>query len=158
MNTKRTLLFCTVTACLSLWAAALWEPNRRRHLIAALRSANEPSRLQAIDELGARGTGDTRRGSAGSSAERSLGNGAATRPTHWEKLASRPRRAGALAELIKDSDETVRRQAVQALIAIRPGPQIMVPLCIKLFEDPDPAYAFAFSMPSSKPVPRPCPV
>ena len=43
-----------------------------------------------------------------------------------------------LAQLLKDADETVRRQAVQAIGDIRPGPRVMVPLCVKLLEDPDP--------------------
>ena len=35
----------------------------------------------------------------------------------------------ALADLLKDPDETVRRQAVRAMMQIHPGPQVMVPLC-----------------------------
>ena len=33
----------------------------------------------------------------------------------------------------------VRRQVVKAVQAIRPGPAVTVPLCVKLLEDPDPA-------------------
>ncbi len=44
----------------------------------------------------------------------------------------------ALVELAKDPDETVRRQVVKAVMKIRPGPQVMVPLCVKLLEDSDP--------------------
>ena len=39
---------------------------------------------------------------------------------------------------MKDPDETVRRQIVQAVLHIHPGPQVTVPLCVKLMEDPDP--------------------
>ena len=45
----------------------------------------------------------------------------------------------ALAELLKDPDETVRRTAVRAIRAIHPGPKVMIPICTKLLEDPDPA-------------------
>ncbi len=45
----------------------------------------------------------------------------------------------ALAELLKDPDESVRRTAVRAIRAIHPGPKVMIPICIKLLEDPDPA-------------------
>ena len=38
----------------------------------------------------------------------------------------------ALADLVKDPDETVRRQAVRAVLHIRPGPQVTIPLCVKL--------------------------
>jgi HEAT repeat protein len=40
--------------------------------------------------------------------------------------------------MLKDSDEVARRQAVQALIAIRPGRDVMLPLFVRLMEDPDP--------------------
>ena len=40
--------------------------------------------------------------------------------------------------LLKDSDETVRRQAVHAIMRIHPGPKVTVPLAIKLLEDSDP--------------------
>ena len=40
---------------------------------------------------------------------------------------------------MKDSDVSVRRQAVHAIIAIRPGPQISVPIFAKLLEEADPA-------------------
>ena len=44
----------------------------------------------------------------------------------------------ALAELVKDADETVRRQAIKAVMHIHPGPQVTIPLCVKLLEDSDP--------------------
>lgn len=47
--------------------------------------------------------------------------------------------APALTSVLKDADPSVRRHAVKALIAIRPGPQVMLPLMIKLMEDPDAA-------------------
>ena len=62
-----------------------------------------------------------------------------TRPGRWERSATPAKPAvPALAELLKDPDETVRRQAVKAVQAIRPGPQVTVPLCVKLLEDSDP--------------------
>ena len=39
---------------------------------------------------------------------------------------------------MKDPDETVRRQVVKAVMSIHPGPQVTVPLCVKLLEDSDP--------------------
>src|SRR5206468_4069120 len=47
--------------------------------------------------------------------------------------------ATALTNLVKDDDETARRQAVKALAAIRPGPDVMIPLVTRLLEDSDPA-------------------
>ncbi len=44
-----------------------------------------------------------------------------------------------LAELVKDADSTVRAQAVKAILAIRPGPQVTIPLCVKMLEGADPA-------------------
>ena len=40
--------------------------------------------------------------------------------------------------MLKDPDETVRRQAVRAVMHIHPGPQVTIPLCVKLLEDSDP--------------------
>ena len=37
-------------------------------------------------------------------------------------------------ELLKDPDEMVRRQAVKAVMHIRPGPRVMVPLCVRLLK------------------------
>ena len=46
--------------------------------------------------------------------------------------------APALAELIKDSDDTVRRQAVAAIVRINPGPKVLLPLLVQMLEDADP--------------------
>ena len=64
----------------------------------------------------------------------------------------------ALVELLKDPDETVRRQAVKAVMSIRPGPQVTVPLCVKLLGGFGPGRADAHSatrLPKS--VRGPCP-
>ena len=45
---------------------------------------------------------------------------------------------GPLTSLLKDDDPAIRRQAVKALIAIHPGPKVMIPLFIQLMKDPDP--------------------
>jgi HEAT repeat protein len=41
--------------------------------------------------------------------------------------------------LLQDADQAVRRHTVKALVAIRPGPKVMIPLFIKLMEDSDPS-------------------
>jgi HEAT repeat protein len=109
-------------------------------LVGKLTSADESVRLQAVDQLGARGakaaeavtplTELLKDSSAQVRAHvvRSLGEiGAPAKPA-----------VAALIELAKDPDETVRRQVVRAVMAIRPGPQITVPLAVKLLEDSDP--------------------
>ena len=61
------------------------------------------------------------------------------RPAALGEIGAAAKPAAAdLAALLKDSDDKVRRQAVKALIAIRPGPKVMIPLFIKLMEDSDP--------------------
>lgn len=45
---------------------------------------------------------------------------------------------GPLSELLKADDAVVRRHVVKALVAIHPGPKIMIPIFIKLMKDPDP--------------------
>ena len=44
---------------------------------------------------------------------------------------------GALVTLLKDPEETVRRQAVKALAAIHPGPDVMIPLFSQLMNGTD---------------------
>ena len=41
--------------------------------------------------------------------------------------------------MLKDPDDAVRRTVVGAVRAIHPGPKVMIPICFKLLEDPDPA-------------------
>jgi HEAT repeat protein len=43
-----------------------------------------------------------------------------------------------LTALLTDADQSVRRHTVKAIMAIRPGPKVMLPLFIKLMEDSDP--------------------
>jgi HEAT repeat protein len=110
-------------------------------LIRTAKSGNEPARIKAIDELGARGDKASaavepltkllhdNSGKVRAHAVRSLGQiGPAAKPA-----------ATAISNLLKDSDATVRRQAVTALGGIRPGPDVMVPLVVKLLQDSDPA-------------------
>jgi HEAT repeat protein len=109
-------------------------------LIGQLNSSDAAARLQAIDQLGARGanaaeavvplTALLKDASAEvrAHAARSLGEiGAPAKPAAPE-----------LASLLKDEDPSVRRQTVKALVAIRPGPKVMIPLFIKLMHDSDP--------------------
>jgi HEAT repeat protein len=141
MNTTRILLFATFSACLILVASAAWaEKESVATLIDGLKSADEPARVQAIDELGAR------RAAAAEAVQplsEMLNDGSAKVRAHAASAlgqigaAAKPA-VPALVELLKDPDATVRRQAVKAVMSIRPGPQVMVPLCIKLMEDSDP--------------------
>lgn len=45
--------------------------------------------------------------------------------------------AEALTNLLKDEDPVVRRYAVRAIGAIRPGPEVMIPLFVKAMQDSD---------------------
>jgi HEAT repeat protein len=109
-------------------------------LVGKLTSADESARLEAIDQLGARGAKaaeavaplvELLKDSSApvrAHAVRSLGEiGAPAKPA-----------VAALIQLAKDPDETVRRQVVKAVMHIRPGPQVTVPLCVRLLEDSDP--------------------
>ena len=51
--------------------------------------------------------------------------------------AAKPAAAG-LIGLLGDTDANVRRQAIEAIVAIHPGPQVTVPLFVKLLDDADP--------------------
>jgi HEAT repeat protein len=141
MNTKRLILSWTVWGCLALGGPALAAGDVSvAELIGGLKSPDESARLQAIDQLGARGekaaeavaplTDLLKDGSAKVRARAVWSLGAIGAP-------AKPA-VPALAELLKDPDETVRRQVVKAVQAIHPGPQVTVPLCVKLLEDPDP--------------------
>lgn len=45
--------------------------------------------------------------------------------------------AESLTAMLKDEDATVRRQAVRAIVAIHPGPEVMIPLFVKAMEGAD---------------------
>ncbi len=76
-------------------------------LVRQLNAPDSTVRLEAINQLGARG-------------------------------ASAAEAAGPLSALLKDKDPIVRRQAVKALVVIRPGSEVMIPVFIQLMNDPDP--------------------
>ena len=141
MNPKSILLFCTVLGCLIFCGAAVRTAEAPiAELIGALKSSNEPARLQAIDQLGARGE---KAAEAVAPLVELLKDSSALVRAHAAcslgEIGQPAKPAvAALAELLKDADETVRRQAVKAVMSIRPGPQVTVPLCIKLLEDSDP--------------------
>lgn len=141
MNPRRITLFGVVLGCwlLAGLAAQAAEVTTAK-LLGDLKSTDEAVRVQAIDELGARGdkaveavaplTALLKDSSpvVRAHAARSLGEiGEPAKAT-----------APALAELIKDSDETVRRQAVAAIVRINPGPNVLLPLLVQMLEDGDP--------------------
>jgi HEAT repeat protein len=109
-------------------------------LIRAAKSGNEPARIKAIDELGARGA---KAGAAVEPLTKLLSDGSGKVRAHAVRSlgqigpAAKPA-ATAISTLLKDADATVRQQAATALGSIRPGPDIMVPLVVKLLEDSDP--------------------
>lgn len=111
-------------------------------LIASLKAADNASQIEALVALQAKGpdaaeavpalidilksaSADVR-----AHAAEALGAiGSAAKPAA-EELA---RLAG------KDADPMVRREAIEALASIRPGPKVMLPILAQLLEDPDPA-------------------
>jgi HEAT repeat protein len=123
--------------CTSAWNAGA-DDKATADLIGALNSGDESVRLQAIDQLGARG-GEA---AVAPLAEMLKDNSAQIRAHAAGALgaigAPAKGAVAALVELVKDEDPLVRRQAVQAVISIRPGPKVTVPLCVKLLEDADP--------------------
>jgi HEAT repeat protein len=108
-------------------------------LTAALPGGTEESRVKAIDGLAARGE------DAAEAVPALIQQLSAKSPTIRAHAAFALGRIGnaakpaaaALTTLAKDEDQNVRRQAVQAITAIRPGPQVMIPLMISLLEDSD---------------------
>jgi HEAT repeat protein len=141
MNTRTWLLFGAVWASLALGAlVSRAEEKSAADLIAALKSADEPGRLQAIDQLGA--LGDKAATAVAPLTELLKDPSAKVRAHAARALGAigAPAKSAvpALADLLKDPDEMVRRQVVKAVLKIRPGPQVTVPLCVKLLEDPDP--------------------
>jgi HEAT repeat protein len=140
MNTTKRIVALTCTWLALAAAAACAAESTVSDLIGGLKSPDETTRLQAIDELGSQGTeaaeavaplvallkdpSPTVRAHAAGA----LGQiGAPAKPA-----------ASALVDLLADSDATVRRQAIRALGAIHPGPQVTVPLFVKLMDDADP--------------------
>jgi HEAT repeat protein len=135
-------LFIAVSGWLILANAIAWAAETSvKELVGALKSADEPARLSAIDGLGARGENAAE---AVTSLTELLGDKSAVVRAHAAKSLGdigEPAKsaAPALVALLKDTDETVRRQAVKALVALRPGPAVMMPLFEKIMEDSDPA-------------------
>ena len=141
MNPRRMVWSGTVCGCLVL-CGSLVRANEASvaELVGKLASSNESVRLEAIDQLGARGAKSA--AAVASLTERLKDDSAQVRAHAVRALgeigAPAKPAVAALVELAKDPDETVRRQVVKAVMKIRPGPQVTVPLCVKLLEDPDP--------------------
>jgi HEAT repeat protein len=141
MNPKRITLFGTVWGCLMLAGLAAQAAEVSvTDAIGNLKSADEALRLQAIDELGAKGK---KAAEAVAPLTALLTDVSPTVRAHAATAlgeigeSARPA-VPALAKLINDSDKTVRRQAVQAIVRAHPGPKVMVPLLVKSLEDGDP--------------------
>ncbi len=139
MNARRMVVLGTVWGCLVL-GGPIVRAETTSALVGKLTSADESVRLQAIDQLGARGE---KAAEAVAPLTELLKDSSVEVRAHAARslgeivVPAKPAVA-ALAQLVKDPDETVRRQAVRAVMAIRPGPQITVPLAVDLLEDSDP--------------------
>ena len=108
-------------------------------LLANLKSADESVRLQAIEQFRTR----EKAAEAVAPLMDLLKDGSAAVRAHaarrWARsVPPRSRPFPPWPNWLKDADETVRRQAVKAVMHIHPGPQVTIPLCVKLFQDPDP--------------------
>lgn len=119
-------------------AAVQPEPARLEELVKAARSTDEAARLQAIQDLGTLGGAQVvpvlaellqaESPTVRAYAARALG-------TVGEPAKSA---AEGLIALLADPEQHVRRQALAAIAAIRPGPKVTVPLFVKLMHDADP--------------------
>ena len=146
-------------ACLVLGSAlALAGEVSMATLIGNLTSPDDSVRLQAIDQLGAQGQRPPRPSLRCRSCSRiTRRRYGPTRRLRWAKSASAAKpTVPALAELVKDPDETVRRQAIQAVMKIHPGPKVTIPLCVKLLEDSDPGVRMRILNAVADVVPKPC--
>lgn len=107
-------------------------------LVAASKSPDEAARLGAIQELGTRG-GDA---AIAALVEQLRADSPVVRAYAARALGKIGTPAKSAAEdligLLADSEQSVRRQALDALAAIRPGPKVTVPLFAKLMQDSDP--------------------
>ncbi len=141
MNPRTMVRAATVCGCLVLCGSfARADGTSVADLVGQLTSTDETVRLQAIDQLGARGAKSAE--AVAPLTERLKDDSAQVRAHAVRALgqigAPAKPAVAALVELAKDPDETVRRQVVKAVMKIRPGPQVTVPLCVKLLEDADP--------------------
>ncbi len=131
------LVFCCGSLAL-VSPAALAQQLSVEETIVATKSPDEAARLAAIKNLGTRGgpqaiaalTGLLKSDSAHTRAyaARALATIGAPAKDATEGLIA----------LLGDSDPVVRRQALAAITAIRPGPKVTVPLFAKLMQDSDP--------------------
>ncbi len=111
-------------------------------LIASLKAADNASQIEALVALQAKGpdaaeavpalidilksaSADVR--AHGAEALGAIGSAAKPAAEELARLAG------------KDADPMVRREAIEALASIRPGPKVMLPILAQLLEDPDPA-------------------
>ncbi|MEN6406825.1 MAG: HEAT repeat domain-containing protein [Thermoguttaceae bacterium] len=141
MSLKKTAFMSVIGLGLLLTAAALQaaEPTVES-LTAALKSADESTRLNAIEQLGSLGQG------AASAVTPLVGQLKDPSPkirahAAWTLGQIGPAAGAAipsLLELLKDPEADVRRQAVDAAMRIHPGSDVPMPLGVKVLEDADP--------------------
>ena len=118
-------------------AVAVQQPGIEE-TIAATKSPDEAARLTAIQNLGTRGGAPA----IAALTELLKSDSPVTRAYAAKALgtigAPAKDAAESLIALLGDSDAGVRRQAIAAIAAIRPGPKVTVPLFAKLMHDADP--------------------
>lgn len=137
--TRRVAVSCVVL-CGSLTLSVLIaraENPRLDELITATKSADEATRLAAIEDLGKQGVAAVPALVELLKADSPVERGYAARAL----TAIGPPAKGAtesLIALLADPDLGVRRKTLDALAAIRPGPKVSVPLFVKLMQDSDP--------------------
>ena len=132
---RRNALFFAISGWLLLAGATSRAAETSvKDLIGLLNSPDAATQLKAIDELGTQGE---KAAEAVAPLTALLKNSSAPVRAHAAqslgKIGAPAKSAAAdLTALTKDADATVRQQAVKAIVAIRPGPQVMIPLIVKL--------------------------
>ncbi len=116
---------------------ALADQSKIDALVAATKSSDETTRLQAIQALGHQG------GPAVAPLMALLKSKSAVERVYAATAlgaigAPAKGAADGLIVLLADSDPSVRRSAIAAISRIRPGPAVTVPLFVKLMNDADP--------------------
>lgn len=136
--TRNLWIFCVLVLIAVTPAQAV--ESSLADLIKNAGSGDEAARVKALDTLGTHGASAA---SAVPELTRLLADKSPKVRAHAAHAlgkigsAAKPA-AAALAALAKDEDAVVRRQAVKAIVAIHPGPEVMIPIVVKLLEDSDP--------------------
>jgi HEAT repeat protein len=129
-------LFAFVAPGLVAAAALAADPALLQKLSAEVRSADEATRVKAIEQLGKLGAPAVAVLQPLLKAKSPVERAYAARALGDIGPAAKGATEG-LVGLLADPDGAVRRQAIVAIASIRPGPQVTVPLFVKLMHDSD---------------------